>query len=141
VFSFLRQASKTQLCAYALFIAVLDGITREWFAPGRFLYAGDIVLLVLLGTIIYRWYDLDARDQAYERPRALDVAVIVVGALALPYYFVQTRGHRRGLVAAIYLGVFCLGYLGLQFAGRLAVDQALAAGGLGHGPLHVSAGN
>lgn len=140
MFLLLRNAPKEHLCAYTLFIAIVDGVAREWFAPGRFLYAGDILLLVLLGTIIFRWYDLDARDYAYARPRALDIAVFVIGALALPYYFVQTRGHRRGLRAAVYLGVVCALYWLLQSAGKLAVDHALAVGSLTHGAVRVAGG-
>ena len=136
----LRQASKEQLCFWALFVAVFDGVAREWFAPGQFLYAGDVVMLFLLGSIVYRWYDLDARDHAYTRPRTLDVAVIIVGALALPYYFLQTRGQRRGLIAAAYLGLVCALYWLLQSAGKLVVDHALAAGALSRGFAHIASG-
>lgn len=131
----LSRASKAQLCLAALCIAVVDGVVRELVAPGRWFYVGDIVTIVPLGAIVYRWYHLDAQDHAYERPPALNVAVIVIGALALPYYFIRTRGYRRGALAALSLGFFCAGYLALQSAGKLAVDRAVTHA-MARAPIH-----
>ncbi len=132
----LSRASKVQLCLAALCIAVVDGVVRELVAPGRWFYAGDIVTIVPLGAIVYRWYHLDAQDHAYQRSPALNTAVIVIGALALPYYFVQTRGYRRGALAALCLGAVCAGYLTLQSAGKLAVDRAVTHA-MAHGPVRL----
>lgn len=107
-----------------LLVAPIDGMLREIFAPGRWFYWGDIGLLFVLGSLIYRWYHLDSEEIRYQRSTALNLAVIIVGALAFPYYFLHSRGLRRGALAAIVLGLFFGMYLLLQQAGRVVVDLA-----------------
>ncbi len=135
----LIRASKVQLCLAALGIAVLDGIVRELVAPGRWFYVGDVVTIVPLGAIVFRWYHLDAQDHAYERSRWLNAAVVAVGALALPYYFIRTRGYRRGGLAVLGLGALCAGYLTLQSAGKVVADR-VAAHALARGQSHIIGG-
>ena len=55
--------------------------------------------------LVFLWYRVDSSMRNYPRSLWLNVCIIAVTVIALPYYFFRSRGARGGLVA---LGLFIL---------------------------------
>jgi hypothetical protein len=80
---------------------------------GPFGLAETLVSLVLL----FWWYHLDKAEQGYAAGRLMNAGVLVAAVIALPIYFVRSRGWKDGgiatLVAAAFLALtFLLGETG-----------------------------
>lgn len=68
-------------------------------------------------VLLFWWYHLDKADQGYAAGRLMNAGVLVAAVIALPIYFVRSRGWRRGGIAiavasAFLLVCFLLGELG-----------------------------
>ncbi len=68
-------------------------------------------------VLLFWWYHLDKAERDYTAGRLMNAGVLIAAALALPIYFVRSRGWRRGGIvtgrAAVFLlGCFLLGELG-----------------------------
>lgn len=76
-------------------------------SPGRlaFTLGGNLVLL-LIG---FRWLQLDARELDIRRPSWLNVGIVLLAAVFVPYYLYKTRPATRRLPAIV-------GFFGLVFA-------------------------
>ena len=63
----------------------------------------------LLGLVVlFWWYHLDKAEHGYRAGRLMNAGVLVLAIVALPVYFIRSRGWRRGAVtiglAALFLG-------------------------------------
>jgi hypothetical protein len=75
-------------------------------------------------VLLFCWYHLDKAERDYTAGRLLNAGVLVAAAIALPIYFVRSRGWQRGgvvtaIAAAFLLGCFLLGELGEWLGGYL----------------------
>ena len=71
-------------------------------------------------ALIYWWYHADKRDLGYAAGPLRNGGVIVAAVIALPIYFVRSRGWKRGALAtAVALAVLGV-TLGLAELGELA---------------------
>ncbi len=79
---------------------------------------GNIALL-LIG---FRWLDLDARELDIRRPTWLNVCIVLLAAVFVPYYLYKTRpeGKRLGAIGGFFLLV-----VGCMFATGLGASLAL----------------
>jgi hypothetical protein len=76
-------------------------------SPGRLAFTlGGNLALLLIG---FRWLRIDARELDIRRPQWLNVAIILLAAIFVPYYLYKTRpvNHRLPAIA---------GFFGLVFA-------------------------
>ena len=72
--------------------------------------------------LVFLWYRFDTDAMNYRRSPLLNVAVVALALVALPYYFFRSRGFTRGLLAsAMFLLVFAA-YSLLQMAGETTVS-------------------
>lgn len=67
--------------------------------------------------VLFWWYHLDKAEQNYQAGKLMNAGVLLVAVIALPIYFIRSRGWKRGArtigVAALFLGAtFVLGELG-----------------------------
>jgi hypothetical protein len=74
-------------------------------------------------VVLFWWYHLDKAEHDYAAGRLMNAGVLVMAIIALPVYFVRTRGWRRGattiaLAAAFLLLTFLLGEAGEWLGGR-----------------------
>ena len=60
-----------------------------------FTFVGNLALLVLG----FRWLKLDARELDIRRPMWLNVGIVLLAAVFVPYYLFKTRPPERRLVA------------------------------------------
>jgi hypothetical protein len=105
----------------------LAGPLVEVLATGRVEDAGkfDLAETFVAIALLYWWYHADKRSRGYTAGPLLNGGVIIAAIIALPIYFVRSRGWKRGglatLVALAFFGVLlALGELGerLGFALR-----------------------
>lgn len=74
---------------------------------------------------IYWWYHLDKAQQGYRAGPLMNVGMAALAAIALPVYFIRSRGWKRGALAtAIAVGVLGALYL-VELLGE-AIGGALA---------------
>jgi hypothetical protein len=74
--------------------------------------------------VLFWWYHLDKAEHDYRAGKLMNAGVLLVAVLALPVYFIRSRGWKRGAVtiglAALFLaGTFVLSELGERFGAAL----------------------
>ena len=102
-------------------LALVAGMAAQYFYPTAESSPVDVVVTLLGALLVFSWYHFDSTRAGYRRSKGLNIAVILIAILALPYYFFRSRGAKRGLVAT---GLFLLTLLGfglLSFVGQLIV--------------------
>ena len=73
---------------------------------------------------LFCWYHLDKAERDYRAGKLMNAGVLVLAAVALPVYFIRSRGWKRGAmaigVALLFLaGTFVLGELGERLGAAL----------------------
>lgn len=76
--------------------------------------------------LIFAWYRLDSDQRGFRRSPGLNIGIIAVAIVGLPYYLFRSRGAKRGFMAtcavlaiyavsvALYVGGIYIAYFGLQ---------------------------
>lgn len=82
---------------------------------------GETLVSVVL---LFWWYHVDKAEHGYRAGPLMNGGMLVIAALALPIYFVRTRGWKGGgiaiaLATGFLLGTFLLGELGEWLGGWL----------------------
>lgn len=86
------------LVAYAA-LSLVTGAASQYVYPGRETTVFDYVSLPVFLLLTFLWYRLDAAERSYRRSSMLNIGVVGLTAVALPYYFFKSRGAARGLLA------------------------------------------
>jgi hypothetical protein len=73
---------------------------------------------------IFWWYHVDKADKGYRAGPLMNVGVIALTIVALPIYFIRTRGWKRGSVSilkglVVFAGIILLGMAG-EWLGTMA---------------------
>ena len=73
-------------------------------------------------VVLFWWYHLDKADHNYEAGKLMNAGVLLLAVVALPIYFVRSRGWRQGaraiVLAAVFLAAtFVLGEIGERLGG------------------------
>ena len=88
-------------------VAAASGVATQYPDPYRPSEAAEVILVLLFALATFAWFRADAIQRSYRRSPILNVAVFGIAALALPYYFVRSRGWKRGAMAILgALGIF-----------------------------------
>lgn len=74
-------------------------------------------------VLLFWWYHLDKAEHDYAAGRLMNAGVLLMAVIALPIYFVRTRGWRRGaatiaVASAFLLLTYVLGEAGEWLGGR-----------------------
>ena len=116
---------KTLIYLAILLISFLGGAGSQYFYPGHLMSPVYLGSGLFSAALVFLWYRLDSDERRYRRSAFLNIAVVCVALLALPYYFFRTRGLVRGLgMTAAFLGSIVLWAL-LQVAGEHATYWGL----------------
>lgn len=109
---------KLLVVALILLASFSDGVFRQLMTPGDAFPRSDIVLVVTATLLVFIWYRLDSDERSYRRTPFLNVAIVALAIVAIPYYLFKSRGRSRGSMA---FGIFVacgIAYNLLQFAGE-----------------------
>jgi hypothetical protein len=119
--------AKQKHIALALFLllAFLSGLARQFFAPGEVLSRVDVPFLLVSLFLTFIWFRVDSEQLGYRRSPILNVMVLAITFLALPYYFFRSRGFLRGSIATVLFLVVAVAYSMLQVGGECAVYYGL----------------
>ena len=108
-----------------LALSFVAGVLGQYYYPGMEVSPADIWLMPAFAFLLFLWYRIDSGQRAYRRSRWLNVMIIAVAVIALPYYFVRPRGVKRGMLAtAAMLPVAVLG-AALTVAGQYSAYYGL----------------
>jgi hypothetical protein len=75
-------------------------------------------------VVLFWWFHLDKAEHNYRAGKLLNAGVLILAAVALPIYFIRSRGWKRGAmaigVALLFLaGTFVLAELGERLGAAL----------------------
>jgi hypothetical protein len=88
-----------------LYVAALSGVTAYLEAHRLHEPQWFVVTTTLIGSLlVFWWYLTDGTARSYRRSPLLNVAVIAVAVIAVPYYLVRSREKGQRLKA---LAKFC----------------------------------
>ncbi len=116
---------KKKLFGASTVVAFISGTVAQYFYPGQIYTPSDIFFILVNAFLIFWWYVLDAREKNYKRHPFLDVSVIALSILGLPYYFFRTRPIKNALVATLVLFLVLLMWGVLGMLGQMTVYAAL----------------
>ncbi|MFL6566478.1 MAG: hypothetical protein ACJ8G5_16190 [Burkholderiales bacterium] len=78
----------------------------------------DLATTIVSIPLIFWWYHVDKREHGYQAGPLMNGGIVAVAIVALPIYFVRTRGWKRGAIATAFaLGIFAI-LLGLAELGE-----------------------
>ena len=88
--------------------SLLSGVIDQYFYPGHPFPPSAVGFMVVGVFLIFLWYRMDSAQIGYRRSPWLNVGVITLAIVALPYYFFLSRGALKGAVAT---GTLFLAYV------------------------------
>ena len=108
-------------------ISFIAPLAERW-ATGRvdpFSSYGLAEMALSLVTL-FCWYHVDKAEHAYQAGKLMNAGVLVLAVVALPVYFIRSRGWQRGTrtiaLALVFLGLtLVLGEAGERLGAWLAV--------------------
>jgi hypothetical protein len=120
------RTAKTYALAILAAISLLGPIL-EIIVTGRSEPYGNFAMAEVFVSIapIYWWYYVDKQDTQYRAGPLMNAGVIALAIVALPIYFVRSRGWKRGGLFTLMLAVAvavttALGWLGEEIGGAIA---------------------
>lgn len=99
---------KQKAWALAILAAIsLLGPVLEILVTGHIEPYGNFAMAEVFVSIapIYLWYYVDKRDTQYRAGPLMNAGVIALAIVALPIYFVRSRGWKRGSLFTLMLVV------------------------------------
>jgi len=110
---------KTSALALLGLVSLAGPILEGWWTGRIESMSGfDLAMTVVSISLIFRWYHLDKRERDYQAGPLMNAGVLALALLALPVYFIRSRGWKRGLVATFYAAGILALTLGLNELGE-----------------------
>ena len=105
--------------------SLASGAVDQYFYPGVQFPPTALAFAVICVALIFAWFRLDSTQVGYKRTPWLNVGVIALGIIALPYYFFRSRGAKRGAIATAGMLLAYFSSLALSVAGAYATYYGL----------------
>ena len=77
-----------------------------------------LVQTLLQVVVIFWWYHLDKIARGYRAGPLMNAGVVALALVALPVYFIRSRGWRHGSIAIVKGIVVFAAATGLEYAGE-----------------------
>lgn len=108
-----------------LYIAALSGMTSYLDSRGIAEPQWSVVVTSIMASLlVFWWYWADSTSKSYRRSPLLNVAIVAVGFLAVPYYLLRSREEGRRLRAFARMLGFVLLMVVAMVVGALPVALA-----------------
>jgi len=104
-------SGKRSLIALLIFSIVFGAVAAYLKSHRMFEPAWYAFFEVMLGFLLFDWYYLDSNARLFTRSRWLNIAVVAVPLLAVPYYLILSRDkpqRTRSLLAYLGFTVLCI---------------------------------
>ena len=108
-------------------LSFFTGAAAQYWWPGLTRSPADWFYIICGSFLIFAWYRLDSRQRLYKTSPWLDLTVIAVAVIGLPYYLFRSRGLKYGSLATLMFLGGAMGMSVLAIAGQLGVYYALQA--------------
>ena len=69
-------------------------------------------------VVLFWWYHLDKAEHGYRAGPLMNGGVLLVAMVALPVYFIRSRGWKRGAITIGFAAAFLAATLGLAELGE-----------------------
>lgn len=119
-----HKQARLVLAAILASVALTGGIDAHFAAhvqqPDWWMVASTLAF----NALIFAWYYFDSETQAYPRSPGLNVAVVLLAGIAVPYYLVRSRAKGRKLRAIFMLTGFVALCIAADALGEFAVAWA-----------------
>lgn len=92
-----------------MLLALPGGIAAEYLEPGQEFGKVELINSLISLTLLFFWYYLDTERLRFKRTPLLNIGVVAIALIALPYYFFRSRGLKQGTL-------FTAGFLLLMYA-------------------------
>lgn len=107
----MRKEKAAALVTMGAISFVMPALERAITGQVEMLSTYGLAETVLSLITLFWWFHLDKAEHDYRAGRLMNAGVLVLAALALPIYFLRSRGWRGGAIAIAWAAVF----LGLIF--------------------------
>ena len=118
-------SSKSIVLIVLACVSFLAGVIDQYFYPDNPFPPTAPAYTFISIFLVFLWYRLDSDKIGYRRSPWLNLSIVVLTIVALPYYFFRSRGVKRGFVA---VGIMLLALIAsglLNVAGALSVYYGL----------------
>lgn len=113
--------SKTWVLVAFLVLSFVVGVVGQYYYPGMDLSPADMWFLPVFAFLVFLWYRIDSEQRSFKRSPWLNIGVIAIAIIALPYYFFRSRGFKGGALATFLM------LLVFIFSGALTVAGQFSA--------------
>ena len=103
-----KAAALVTLAAISL---VMPALERAMTGHVEMLSTYGLVETALSLIALFWWFHLDKAEHQYRAGKLMNAGVLIFAAIALPIYFVHSRGWKRGGIAIVWALLF----LGVMF--------------------------
>ena len=92
---------KRRAIATFLSIGTIFGIATQYPTPFHVPEWVEWILIVAYGFSVFWWYHADGNERSYKRSIWLNIIMVGLPIVGLPYYLFRSRGFRSGALAIL----------------------------------------
>lgn len=120
-----HQHAKTQVLWAFAAVSFISGANPVVAMSADMARAIELGLVFAMVFLIFLWYRIDADQRGFQRTALLNVAIVMIAAVAVPYYLIRSRGWQEGQLAVlkaigVFLGSIMLTAFGAMIFGHVA---------------------
>jgi hypothetical protein len=102
----MHKSKTAALIALAAISFAMPAIERAMTGQVALLSNYGLTETVLSLIALFWWFHLDKAEHDYRAGKLMNAGVLLVAVLALPIYFVRSRGWKRGAIAILWALLF-----------------------------------
>ena len=118
-----HEQQKTQLLWAFGVVSFVSGAHAASAAVSEMAQAIDLGLVFAMISLIFLWYRIDADQYGFKRTVFMNVSIVMVAAIAVPYYLIRSRGWQHGQIAVLKAVLVFLGSIALSALGGMLFGQ------------------
>ncbi len=94
-----------------LVLVALAGLIDPLLENSLYYEHFNLGITLVLVTFIFAWYYYDSEARQYKRSPALNVTVVAMAIIGIPYYLFRSRGAKNGGIAFGHMLLFFCAWL------------------------------
>ena len=118
-----HERQKTQVLRAFGVVSFVSGAHAASAAVSEMARAIDLGLVFAMISLIFLWYRIDADQYGFKRTVFMNISIVMVAAIAVPYYLIRSRGWQHGQIAVLKAVLVFLGSIALSALGGMLFGQ------------------